>query len=227
VASRCACLGELFHHRWTVCAVTAPKPSNSYSIAMRRKLKRYYGAGDLHFITCSCYRRQPWLGTARRRDPFLTVLEQVRRRYQFVVLGYVVMPEHIHLLISEPQEKTPSTVMQALKLGFARRVIAEAQRLGPSTGPTSRKAREVGHPLFDHTQQHIWQKRFYDFNVWTEHKRIEKLRYMHRNPVQRGLVASPELWRWSSFRAYSLGEVSPVRVNEWEVLKMKIRPPAA
>jgi REP element-mobilizing transposase RayT len=74
------------------------------------------------------------------------VLEQVRRRYQFVVVGYVVMPEHIHLLISEPQQKTPSTVMQAVKLGFARRVIAEAQRLGPSNGPTSRKAREVGHP---------------------------------------------------------------------------------
>jgi REP element-mobilizing transposase RayT len=129
-----------------VCAVTAPKLSSFYSIAMWRKLKRYYGAGDLHFITCSCYRRQPWLGTPRRRDLFLTVLEQVRKRYQFVVLGYVVMPEHIHLLISEPQEKTPSTVMQALKLGFARRVIAEAQRLGPSTGPTSRKAREVGHP---------------------------------------------------------------------------------
>ena len=109
-------------------------------------LKRYYGAGDFHFITCSCYRRQPLLGTAQRRDLFLTVLEQVRRRYQFVVAGYVVMPEHFHLLISEPQELTPSTVMQALKLGFARRVIAEAQRLGPSTGPTSRKAREVGHP---------------------------------------------------------------------------------
>jgi REP element-mobilizing transposase RayT len=129
-----------------VCVVTAPKLSSFYSIAMWRNLKRYYGAGDLHFITCSCYRRQPLLGTPRRRNLFLTVLEQVRKRYQFVVVGYVVMPEHIHLLISEPQEKTPSTVMQALKLGFARRVIAEAQRLGPSTGPTSRKAREVGHP---------------------------------------------------------------------------------
>ena len=64
------------------------------------------------------------------------------------------------------------------------------------------------------------------FNVWAEPKRIEKLRYMHRNPVKRGLVASPELWRWSSFRAYALGEAGPVRVNEWEVLKMKIRPPA-
>ena len=94
---------------------------------MSRKLKRYYGAGEQHFITCSCYRRQPLPGTARRRDLFLTVLEQVRR-YEFVVIGYVVMPEHFHLLISEPQEKTPSTVLQALKLGFARRVLAQARR---------------------------------------------------------------------------------------------------
>ena len=95
---------------------------------MWRNLKRYYGAGDLHFITCSCYRRQPLLGTAHRRDLLLSVLERVRRRYRFVVAGYVVMPEHIHLLIGEPQEKTPSTVMQALKLGFARRVLAQARR---------------------------------------------------------------------------------------------------
>jgi REP element-mobilizing transposase RayT len=95
---------------------------------MRRNLKRYYGAGDLHFITCSCYRRQPLLGTARQRDLLLTVLEQVRKRYQFVVAGYVVMPEHIHLLISEPQKKNPSTVIQALKISFARRVLAQARR---------------------------------------------------------------------------------------------------
>jgi hypothetical protein len=61
----------------------------------------------------------------------------------------------------------------------------------------------------------------------TERKRIEKPRYMHRNPVKRGLVASPELWNWSSFRAYALGEAGPVRVDDWEVLKMKVRPPAA
>ena len=180
-------------------------------------LKRYYGAGDLHFITCSCNRRQPLLCTPRRRNLFLTVLEHVRRRYQFVVVGYVVMPEHFHLLISEPQDRTPSTVMQALKLGFARRVLAQAKR-----------QRNPGQAnLFDHAPQHIWQKRFYDFNVWTEQKRIEKLRYMHRNPVKRGLVSSPELWRWSSFRAYAIGEAGPVKVNEWQVLKMKIRPPAA
>jgi putative transposase len=125
---------------------------------MRRNLKRYYRAGDLHFITCSCYRRQPLLGSARRRDLSLTVLEQVRQRYEFVVVGYVVMPEHIHLPISEPQKKNPSTVMQALKLGFARRVLAQARRRrNPSQAS-----------LFESGPQHIWQKRFYDFNVWSQ-----------------------------------------------------------
>jgi putative transposase len=182
---------------------------------MWSKPQRYYGAGDLHFITCSCYRRRPLLGTPQRRNLFLTMLEQVRRRYQFVVVGYVLMPEHIHLLISEPQKENPSTVVQALKLGFARRVLAEVRR----------KRNAAQNSLFDCSMQHIWQKRFYDFNVWTERKRIEKLRYMHRNPVKRGLVASPELWKWSSFRAYALGETGPVKVNEWKILKMKIRPP--
>jgi REP element-mobilizing transposase RayT len=54
---------------------------------MWNKPQRYYGAGHLHFITCSCYRRQPLLGTSQRRNLLLSVLEQVRRRYQFVVVG--------------------------------------------------------------------------------------------------------------------------------------------
>jgi putative transposase len=73
----------------------------------------------------------------------------------------------------------------------------------------------------------MWQARFYDFNVWSARKRVEKLRYMHRNPVKRGLVESPEQWRWSSYRAYAFGERGPVQVNGWEVLKMKVRSPAA
>jgi|SRR5271154_4215220 len=80
-----------------------------------KHLERRYGAGQLHFITCSCYRRMSLLGTARARDCFLTILNEVRGRYDFALLGYVVMPEHIHLLISEPRIGTPSTVMQVLK----------------------------------------------------------------------------------------------------------------
>jgi Transposase IS200 like len=74
-------------------------------------LHRTYGAHHLHFITCSCYRRLPFLSNARSRDTFLNILEQTRQRYRFVVVGYVVMPEHIHLLLTEPEVGTPSTVM--------------------------------------------------------------------------------------------------------------------
>jgi putative transposase len=73
----------------------------------------------------------------------------------------------------------------------------------------------------------VWQARFDDLNVWTSRKRVEKLRYMHRNPVKRGLVDSPELWRWSSHRSYALGEAGAVPINEWDILKMKMRRPAA
>lgn len=115
------------------------------------------------------------------------------------------MPEHIHLLISEPEKGDPSRVMQALKQGFARRVLSGMRR-----------RRAAGQQdLFPGEAEHVWQRRFYDFNVWSRHKRIEKLRYMHRNPVARGLVAAAEEWAWSSFRSYAYGEEGAVRVNEW------------
>ena len=177
---------------------------------MPKGLKRHYGAGDLHFITCSCYQRKPWLDTGERRDLFLKVLEEVRKQHRFVVLGYVVMPEHFHLLISEPQVGTPSTAMQSVKQRFAQRVVPRCRQRHPAQRPLSE-------PM------PIWQPRFYDFNVWTEHKRIEKLRYMHRNPVKRGLTEEPEQWRWSSYRSYAFGEVGLVRINDCDVLQMSVR----
>jgi hypothetical protein len=69
----------------------------------------------------------------------------------------------------------------------------------------------------------FWLPRFYDFNVWTERKRIEKLRYIHRNPVKRGLVTAPEEWPWSSFRWYLSGEVGPVKINDTDILVMTVR----
>jgi len=183
-------------------------------------LHRVYGVRDLHFVTFSCYQRQPFLDGATRRDLFLETLEQVRRRYRFVVLGYVVMPEHVHLLVTEPQKKTLSTAIQALKLGFVR-------RLEGAVVPRSRKTGETWGTPVSATPHRFWQARFYDFNVWTEKKRIEKLRYIHRNPVTRGLVASPEQWRWSSFRWYWCGELGPVRINDTDILVMTVRPPAA
>ena len=165
---------------------------------MPTRLKRYYGHDHLHFLTCGCYHRQPWLAQSRRRDLFLEILEQVRRRYRFVVVGYVIMPEHIHLLISEPERGTPSTIMQVVKQRFARRV-PRRKRSTPAQGQ-----------LWP-DPPHVWQHRFYDFNVWSERKRIEKIRHMHRNPVKRGLVLEPEQWPWSSYRSYAHQEAGKVK----------------
>lgn len=72
-------------------------------------------------------------------------------------------------------------------------------------------------------EQRVWQRRFYDFNVWGERKRVEKLRSMHRNPVKRGLVLEPEQWEWSSYRSYGFGEEGMVKINQWPKAVMKIR----
>jgi REP element-mobilizing transposase RayT len=126
---------------------------------MPRRLHRYYGSRYLHFITSSSYQRRPLLNTPRRRTWFLDILEQVRRRYNFVVVGYVVMPEHFHLLISEPERGNPSTVMQVLKQRFARKVLREWRK------QSERRQTPLWAEALD--EGHVWQRRFYDFVVWT------------------------------------------------------------
>ena len=163
-------------------------------------LKRYYGQGDLHFITFRCYRRLPLLKTTRARNLFVKELGRVRDATGFRLIGYVVMPEHVHLLISEPLIGDPSKIIQAVKLSVSRRLATEGEFFGQ-----------------------FWQRRFYDFNLWGKHKEVEKLKYMHRNPVVRELVASPEDWRWSSYRSYAYGEAGLVRINDWTWWEEKIR----
>jgi len=193
---------------------------------MTKGLHRYYGSHDLHFITCSCYHRQPQLGTAERRDLFLSILEEARHKYRFVVHGYVIMPEHFHLLITEPEEGDPSVVMKVLKERYTRKLRTKGGTEGGAEGaPLIASFAMSGSPRPEPAP--VWQKRFYDFNVRTEQKQIEKLRYMHRNPVKRGLVERPEQWEWSSFRSYLYQEAGLVRVKfqEWP-LEIKARPVA-
>jgi putative transposase len=180
---------------------------------MPKRLRRYYGAGHLHFITTSCFQRRALLGTPRRRDLLVKILEEVRQRYHFGVVGYVVMPEHVHFLLGEPERGNPSVVMQVLKQRYARALL--------------RKTKQPHSPLQDSLwemsfePEHVWQRRFYDFVVWSQAKIEEKIRYMHGNPAKRGLVRTHEQWRWSSARAYILGEAGPVRLNERQRVELK------
>jgi len=89
---------------------------------------------------------------------FEAALERVRRKFRLRVYGYVVMPEHVHLMPSEPERETLADALKSLKQGVSRRLIGNAE--------------------------HFWQKRYYDFNVRNHPQFVEKLRYIHRNPVQ-------------------------------------------
>jgi putative transposase len=209
--SRVGC-GELS----LICSlITVKSWLSCYIISMPTNLHRYYGAGYSHFITTSCYQRRPLLGAPRSRDLFLEVMEQIRQRHQFVVAGYVVMPEHVHLLFTEPERGNPSLVMAALKQNFAHRLLRELRvKTGAQMDTIWNTPVAAGH---------VWQRRFYDFVVFSEKKRVEKLNYMHQNPVRRGLVVRAEDWLWSSSRYYAYGESGPVVVNEIRRAELHIR----
>lgn len=175
------------------------------------ELKRFQNTGHLHYLTFTCYHRLPLLATPEARDTFERVLERVRRWYGFCITGYVVMPEHVHLLSSEPERAPLATAMQMLKQIVARKLSHEG-------GPPFRRQLAKGGDV--ESSEPFWQRRYYDFNVWSEAKRIEKLRYMHRNPVKRGLVDRPEDWAWSSFRHYATGVEGVVEIeSEWTARK--------
>jgi putative transposase len=98
------------------------------------------------------------------------------------------------LLISEPEVELLATAIQALKISVARREMHYHEK-GDAT---------------------LWQKRYYDHNVRSYQSFVEKLRYIHRNPVKRGLAGNPEDWKWSSFRHYSKAEAGAVEIeSEW------------
>ena len=155
---------------------------------MPSRLKRYQDTKrDSHFITFSCYRQLPFLGSPGARDICQSAIEQFRVQYEFSVIAYVVMPEHVHLLVSEPKNGPLASAVQAIKQSVSRKLIGNRDR--------------------------FWQDRYYDFNVWSLPKQKEKMKYIHRNPVRRGLVERPEDWAWSSFRNYLTGEIGVVEVE--------------
>ena len=160
---------------------------------MPSRLERHYDTLSSHFITCSCFRRKPLLADDRIKSAFHTILEVTRRRYRFRVYGYVLMPEHFHLLISNPEVGDTGKVLQVLKQRMSHRtwkILSPtlSRKMGKDGAPTSRVGTHPGEPW------QFWQRRFYDFNLWNRAKLVEKLKYMHRNPVVRELVARPEDW---------------------------------
>ena len=133
---------------------------------MPTRLKRYYGFGHLHFLTFSFYQRRPLLDAPMARTFFLTTLNEIKNRYHFEVWGYVVMPEHVHLLLSEPPEQTISVALKALKQRISRDFRGGIPESNKLSLPVVLRTLAIDLPRF-------WEPRFYDFNVYTQEKLIE------------------------------------------------------
>jgi len=171
-------------------------------------LQRFHQSRQSHFVTFCCYHRRPSFTSDASKRIFENALERVRRSFGLHIYGYVVMPEHVHLLLSEPErpdnpsggphkpsfglcgEVTLADAIKSLKQGVSRRLIGDAE--------------------------HFWQKRYYDFNIRSHQQFVEKLRYIHRNPVESGLCERPEDWEWRSFRQHATGCQGRVEIEcEW------------
>ncbi len=179
--------------------------------------KRHYSPGELQFITTSTYRRAPLFRSERFCRSFVATLQQVRKEKGFLLLGWVLMPDHFHLLLKpEPAEATPSIIkrlkeesaMQSLKIlrGHQQypwcRTMLDRLRL-PET-------------VHDESHYRVWQRRFFPINVFSEEKRLEKLTYMHNTPVKRDLVKQPGEWPWSSWRFYFRQDASVLAMDRLE-----------
>lgn len=158
------------------------------------ELKRFQKAEALHFITFSCFQRLPLLEAAVAMETVEGVLEQTRARHQARICAYVLMPEHVHLLVNEPPQIPLDQFLKAVKQ------------------MTSRKLRG--------RREKFWQDRYYDSNIHGEKARSEVIRYIHRNPVKRGLVEKPEDWAWSSYRHYAAGTPGAVEIeSQWTAFR--------
>ena len=179
----------------------------TWGSSMPTRLKRYCGFGHLHFLTFSCYQRRPLLDTPAARNFSLSSLNEIRNRYHFELRGYVVMPEHVHLLLSEPSEHTLSIALKALKQRISRDFRGGIPESNQHSLPALLRTLAINLPRF-------WQPRFYDFNIYTQEKFKEKLIYMHANPVKRGLVDHPAAWIWSSYLFYQIGKEGIISIDQ-------------
>ena len=157
---------------------------------MPHVLKRFQKAEALHFITFSCFHRLPFLYAPGVRETVEAELELTRARHQARVYAYVLMPEHVHLLINEPPSILLAQFLKAVKQIASRKLRGRRPK--------------------------FWQDRYYDSSVRGETERSEVIRYIHRNPVKRGLVASPGDYTWSSYNHYATGVRGAVEIeSEW------------
>ncbi len=175
----------------------------------RKRCKRWDIPWDAHCLTFSCFRRRAFLGRDRARTWFLESLDRARASAGFALWAFVLMPEHVHLLVLPHEGARISAILSAVKQPVARRAVAFLKACNPDG-----LAAMFDAPPNGRRTHRFWQPGGgYDRNMRTARDIHEKLRYIHLNPVRRGLVKHPEDWPWSSARAWATGLDVPIPID--------------
>jgi putative transposase len=184
--------------------ITNPQSGRSY---VEKRRRRYAEPGQPRELTFSCYRRYPFLNKERTREWFRRALEDARPAYDFNIWAYVLMPEHVHLLIYPGQ--TPEHMprfLQDLKEPVARQAIDYLKAQAPAW--LARLRVREGKRL----RHRFWQPGGgYARNILSAGALRASIDYIHANPVRRGLVEKAEDWEWSSARWYA--GTGPVKIE--------------
>jgi putative transposase len=170
---------------------------------MNKNLPKFNDNSYAHFITTNTYHHYPYFRDEELCQIIAEELEFYSRKYGFALIGYVIMPDHLHLLVWWDKEEKPnlniSRVMNSIKTMTTKRI---KRRLFYSGGVKYMgRLADVGQPT--RRPFRLWQPGFYDFDIYSEAKLLEKLDYMHNNPIAAGVVSSPECYKWSSWRLHS------------------------
>jgi len=159
------------------------------------RLRHYDNLGTARFVTFSCYHRYQLLTDSEDIRILLAWLDRVCVEREIRVLGYVIMLEHVHLVLHPPDESQVGRVVGEIKSRSARDILGRWKQRA------DRRLRKLLKPGSSSGYQ-FWQLRCYDHNCRTPETVLEKIEYCHKNPVNRDLASSMEGWRWSSYGWY-------------------------
>jgi putative transposase len=155
-------------------------------------MKRREVPYGVRFVTFSCFKRLPLLGSDSLRDVFANALAESRREHGFELFAWVAMPEHAHILMRPAPGEPLDRALLSLKLSVSRTILSRWRKLRAPVLP--RLTLRDGSLRF-------WQSGGgFDRNVRNDVEFRKEVRYIHRNPVERELVTQPQGWKWSSVR---------------------------
>lgn len=175
----------------------------------RKLCKRYDVEGEAHCLTFSCFQQLPLFSRPRSCQWMLDALQLARRRGQYDLWAYVIMPEHVHIVLLPCPGVKISGILTTLKQSVAKKALLWLRLNRPDFLPKLEDIQPNGRRHF-----RFWQRGGgYDRNLRTIADIFEKIAYVHNNPVRRGLVAKAIDWSWSSCRAWEMGLDEPIGID--------------